>query len=151
MNLINEQIRAFLEETDLIASLANISAFIMQNYDQLNWAGFYFAKNGELVLGPFQGRPACTHIPFDKGVCGACYTSQKPQRIRDVLEFPGHIACDSASRSELCVPILMNGRCIAEIDLDAPVPDRFTEEMEKEMLQAAEDIASAFLQHHWSV
>ena len=123
----------------------------MQNYDQLNWAGFYFAKNGELVLGPFQGRPACTHIPFDKGVCCACYTSQKPQRIRDVLEFPGHIACDSASRSELCVPILMNGRCIAEIDLDAPVPDRFTEEMEKEMLQAAEDIASAFLQHHWSV
>ena len=151
MNLINEQIRAFLEEPDLIASLANISACIMQNYDQLNWAGFYFAKNGELVLGPFQGMPACTHIPFDKGVCGACYTSQKPQRIRDVLEFPGHIACDSASRSELCVPILMNGRCIAEIDLDAPVPDRFTEEMEKEMLQAAEDIASTFLQHHWSV
>ena len=92
-----------------------------------------------------------TKVGCGKGVCGACYTSQKPQRIRDVLEFPGHIACDSASRSELCVPILMNGRCIAEIDLDAPVPDRFTEEMEKEMLQAAEDIASAFLQHHWSV
>ncbi len=146
---MNEQIKAFLEEKDFIASLANISACIMQNYEGLNWAGFYFVKNGELVLGPFQGKPACTHIPFDKGVCGACYSFRKPQRVRDVLQFPGHIACDSASRSELCVPILLNARCIGEIDLDAPIPDRFNEQMEQEMLQAAEDIASAYLQHHW--
>ncbi|MBR2767571.1 MAG: GAF domain-containing protein, partial [Solobacterium sp.] len=114
-----------------------------------NWAGFYLVKNGELVLGPFQGKPACTHIPFDKGVCGLTYTSKLPQRVDDVLSFPGHIACDSASRSELCVPVLVNGECIMEIDLDAPEKNRFGEEEEKIMLQAARDIASASLQHRW--
>ncbi|MCR5229353.1 MAG: GAF domain-containing protein [Solobacterium sp.] len=149
MNIINEQIRAFLDEPDMIAALGNISACIMMNYENINWSGFYFAKNGELVLGPFQGKPACTHIPFDKGVCGKTYRDKAVQRIDDVLSFPGHIACDSASRSELCVPVIVSGECVAEIDLDAPVPCRFTETEEKEMLQAAEDIASAFLQHNW--
>ena len=149
MELINMQIRALLEEPDMIAALANLSACIKENYSDLNWAGFYIVRNGELVLGPFQGRPACTHIPFDRGVCGLTYTSMKPQRIDDVLSFPGHIACDSASRSELCVPVIAEGRCVMEIDLDSPLPARFSAQMEKEMLQAAEDIASAYLQHRW--
>lgn len=151
MNIVNEQIRAFLEEEDMIAALSNISACINMNYADLNWAGFYLVRNNELVLGPFQGKPACTHIPFAKGVCGLTYTSKKPQRVDDVLSFPGHIACDSASRSELCVPVLVNDACIGEIDLDAPVPSYFNEEHEKEMLQAAADIAASFLKHHWHI
>lgn len=149
MNILNEQIRALLEEPDMIASLSNLSACIKESWPDLNWTGFYLVKNGELVLGPFQGKPACTHIPFDKGVCGLAYTSKKAQRVDDVLSFPGHIACDSASRSELCVPVLVNERCVMEIDLDSPDLSRFDEEMENIMLQAAEDIASAYLQHGW--
>ncbi len=148
-NIINQQIKAFVDETDGIAALANISAVIKENYSGLNWSGFYITRGNELVLGPFQGKVACVHIPFDKGVCGRCYTERKAQRIDDVLSFPGHIACDSASRSELCVPIIVNDQVIGEIDLDAPVPSYFTEEMEKEMLQAARDIASAYQQHAW--
>ncbi len=149
MNLLNEQIRAFLEEPDMIAALANVSALIYDSVSTLNWAGFYFAKNGELVLGPFQGKPACTHIPYDRGVCGLTYTSRSAQLVNDVHQFRDHIACDSASRSELCVPVLLRERCIMEIDLDSPVPGRFDEELKTVMLQAAEDIASAALKHHW--
>ena len=150
MNILNEQIRAFLEEEDLIAALGNISACIMMSWENLNWAGFYLVKNGELVLGPFQGKPACTHIPFDKGVCGRCLREAAPQRVDDVLAFPGHIACDADSRSELCVPIIVNGQVAGEIDLDAPVPSRFSEEDEKIMIRAAQDIASAWTDHDWS-
>ncbi len=150
MNAINEMIRGFLEEPDMIAALANISACINVMYEGLNWAGFYLVKNDELVLGPFQGKAACTHIPFEKGVCGLTYRTRKAQRVDDVLAVKDHIACDCASRSELCVPVIVNHSVIAEIDLDAPVTAYFTEEMEKEMLLAAEDIASAFQQHHWS-
>ena len=146
---INAQIRALLEETDMIAALANVSACINENYDRLNWAGFYLVRNNELVLGPFQGKTACTHIPFDKGVCGACYSSASVQRIADVLAFPGHIACDSASRSELCVPIIVNGIVTGEIDLDSPEKERFTQDEEDEMVQAAADIAEAWLKHAW--
>jgi GAF domain-containing protein len=149
-NVINQQIKLFCDETDGIAALANISACIKENYDRLNWAGFYIVRGNELVLGPFQGKVACVHIPFDKGVCGRCCTTKEAQRIDDVLAFAGHIACDSASRSELCVPILINGQVIGEIDLDSPETNRFTEEMEKEMLEAADDIARAYLQHHWT-
>lgn len=149
MYILNEQIRAMLEEPDMIACLSNLSACIKETWPDLNWAGFYLVKDGELVLGPFQGKPACTHIPFDRGVCGLTCTSKKAQRVNDVLSFPGHIACDSASRSELCVPVLVNGECVMEIDLDSPAPGRFDLEMETIMLQAAEDIASAFLQHSW--
>ena len=146
---INEQIRLFLDEEDMIAALSNISACINENYDRLNWAGFYLVRNNELVLGPFQGRTACTHIPFDKGVCGKCYREAAAQRIDDVLAFPGHIACDSASRSELCVPIIVNGQVIGEIDLDSPEKCRFTEDEEAEMREAAEDIARAFINRGW--
>lgn len=150
MSLINEQIRSFLEEEDYIAALSNVSAVINENYDRLNWAGFYLVRHGELVLGPFQGKTACTHIAFENGVCGKCYRDAAPQRIDDVLSFPGHIACDSASRSELCVPIIVNGEVIGEIDLDSPFESRFTEKEEAEMVVAANDIAKAYLQHGWS-
>ena len=134
--LLIRQIESFIEE-DMIASLSNISACIMMNYDDLNWAGFYLVKNGELLLGPFQGKPACVHIPFDKGVCGKTYREKKTQRVDDVLRIQDHIACDSDSRSELCVPILINEECVAEIDLDSPSFSRFTEKEEKEMIQVA--------------
>ena len=148
---INAQIRSLLEESDMIAALANVSACINENYDRLNWAGFYLVRNDELVLGPFQGRTACTHIPFDKGVCGRCFREASSQKIDDVLSFPGHIACDSASRSELCVPVIVNGSVIAEIDLDSPCIERFTDDEVREMEEAAKDIADAFITHGWSV
>ena len=147
--IINSQIKLFCDETDCIAALANISACINENYHGLNWAGFYIARANELVLGPFQGKVACTHISFQKGVCGKCYITKQAQRIADVFAFPGHIACDSASRSELCVPIIVRDEVIAEIDLDAPKADYFTVDMEQEMLEAASDIAQAYLQHEW--
>lgn len=148
---INDQIRSFLNDPEMISSLANISSLIMFSYDQLNWAGFYFVKKDQLVVGPFQGKPACTPIPFDKGVCGRCFREQKVQRVDDVLAVKDHIACDSASRSELCVPVIVNNRVIMEIDLDSPISSRFDDDFETEMSQAAEDIAKAFLTHHWSI
>ena len=148
---INEQIQAFLNDPDMIASLANISSVIYYGYENLNWAGFYFVKNNQLIVGPFQGKPACTPIPFTKGVCGKCYREKSVQRIEDVLAIKDHIACDSASRSELCVPVVAEGEMLMEIDLDSPVPDRFDEDFEKETLKAADDIAKAYLQHNWKI
>ncbi|MBR2824865.1 MAG: GAF domain-containing protein [Solobacterium sp.] len=146
--LLIRQIESFIEE-DMIASLSNISACIMMNYDDLNWAGFYLVKNGELLLGPFQGKPACVHIPFDKGVCGKTYREKKTQRVDDVLRIQDHIACDSDSRSELCVPILINEECVAEIDLDSPSFSRFTEKEEKEMIQVAKLLSEAWIKYQW--
>lgn len=147
--VINQQIQGFLSDPDMIASLANISSAIYYGYSDLNWAGFYFVKGGQLIVGPFQGKPACTPIPFTKGVCGRCYREKAVQRIDDVLAVKDHIACDSASRSELCVPVIVNGEMVMEIDLDSPVASRFDDDFEKEMLKAADDIASAYLQHNW--
>ena len=147
--VINSQIQAFLCDPDMIASLANISSVIYNGYTDLNWAGFYFVKGGQLIVGPFQGKPACSPIPFTKGVCGRCYREKAVQRIDDVLAVKDHIACDSASRSELCVPVIVNGEMVMEIDLDSPIPSRFDDDFENEMLKAADDIASAFLQHQW--
>ena len=147
--VINQQIQGFLSDPDMIASLANISSVIYNGYTDLNWAGFYFVKGGQLIVGPFQGKPACSPIPFTKGVCGRCYREKAGQRIDDVLAVKDHIACDSASRSELCVPVIVNGEMVMEIDLDSPVPSRFDDDFENEMLKAADDIASAFLQHNW--
>ena len=118
--ILNKQICAFLEESDKIAALSNVSACIQMSYKNINWVGFYFVKDNQLVLGPFQGKPACTRIPFDKGVCGKCYRDKSVQRIDNVLTFSGHIACDCDSRSELCVPIIVNGKCVGEIDIDSP-------------------------------
>ena len=112
-------------ERDRIANAANLSALVYHGLPDLNWAGFYFFDGTELVVGPFQGLPACVRIPLDKGVCGAAASTRQTQRVADVHAFPGHIACDSASRSELVVPLFVGDTLIGVFDLDSPVPDRF--------------------------
>lgn len=120
------QARALLAgEPDRIANAANLSALLFHALPSLNWAGFYFFDGTELVVGPFQGQPACVRIPLDKGVCGAAASTRETQRIDDVHAFPGHIACDAASRSELVVPLLRNGELIGVLDLDSPETGRF--------------------------
>jgi GAF domain-containing protein len=113
-------------EPDPIANMANAAALIWESLPDLNWAGFYRNIGDELVLGPFQGRPACIRIPFGTGVCGAAAASLQVQRVDDVHAFPGHIACDAASQSELVVPIVRDGQLLAVLDLDSPSPGRFT-------------------------
>ena len=117
-------------EPDPIANMANLAALLWESLPDLNWAGFYRNLGGELVLGPFQGRAACIRIPFGKGVCGAAAESRAPQLVEDVHAFPGHIACDAASRSELVVPIVVDGALIGVLDLDSPSPARFDKEDE---------------------
>ena len=117
-------------EPDPIANMANAAALIWETLPDLNWAGFYRNVDGELVLGPFQGRAACIRIPFGKGVCGAAAETLQVQRVDDVHAFPGHIACDAASASELVVPIIRDRKLIAVLDLDSPSPGRFTQEDE---------------------
>ncbi|MGZ8346002.1 MAG: GAF domain-containing protein [Allosphingosinicella sp.] len=112
-------------EPDGIANMANVAALLWESLPDLNWAGFYRVVDGELVLGPFQGRPACLRIPFGKGVCGAAAATLEPQCVADVHAFPGHIACDAASRAELVVPLLASGALIGVLDLDSPSPGRF--------------------------
>ena len=112
-------------ESDRIANAANLSALIYHAVPDLNWAGFYLFDGTELVVGPFQGLPACVRIPLHKGVCGAAATERVTQRIDDVDAFPGHIACDSASRSELVVPLVKDGALIGVLDLDSPLLARF--------------------------
>lgn len=120
------QARALLHgERDRVANAANLSALVYHALPQLNWVGFYFFDGTELVVGPFQGQPACVRIALDKGVCGAAASTRRTQRVADVDAFPGHIACDSASRSELVVPLARDGELIGVFDLDSPVVDRF--------------------------
>jgi L-methionine (R)-S-oxide reductase len=112
-------------ESDGIANMANVAALVWQYLPDLNWSGFYRMVEGELVLGPFQGKAACIRIPLDKGVCGAAARTGQVQCVEDVHAFPGHIACDVDSRSELVAPIYRDGEVIAVIDLDSPIPSRF--------------------------
>ncbi|UMY63014.1 GAF domain-containing protein [Pseudomonas sp. LS.1a] len=127
-NLLAAQVQAlFADERDFIANAAQFSAFLYNHVDNLNWAGFYLNRNEELVLGPFQGQVACVRIPFSKGVCGAAAATRQTQRVEDVHAFPGHIACDSASNSELVIPLVKEGRLIGVLDLDSPKPGRFSE------------------------
>ncbi|KEZ71274.1 MULTISPECIES: GAF domain-containing protein [Pseudomonas] len=127
--LLAAQLEALLaDERDFIANAAQFSAFLYTQLDDLNWAGFYLNRNEELVLGPFQGQIACVRIPFGRGVCGEAAQSRQTQRVQDVHEFPGHIACDSASNSELVVPLIKEGRLIGVLDLDSPSVGRFNEE-----------------------
>lgn len=111
-----------------IANLANAAALLYHTLDGLNWAGFYLLEGGTLVLGPFQGRPACIEIPVGRGVCGAAAAGDKTQLVPDVHQFPGHIACDSASNSEIVVPIHAGGKLVGVLDLDSPRIGRFTQE-----------------------
>jgi len=115
-------------ERDLIANAANFSSLIFHALPDLNWAGFYFAKDGELVLGPFQGRPACIRIALGQGVCGTAAAKCATVIVPDVHEFPGHIACDSASNSEIVVPLMKGEKFLGVLDLDSPLPARFNDE-----------------------
>tara|TARA_R110001606_G_scaffold10816_9_gene46734 strand:+ start:33069 stop:33554 length:486 start_codon:yes stop_codon:yes gene_type:complete len=129
-------------EPDAIANMANISALIWQYVPGLNWAGFYRVIDDELVLGPFQGKTACIRIAIGAGVCGAAAATGEVQRVADVHAFPGHIACDADSRSELVVPVLKDGAVIAVLDLDSPLPDHFRPEDEAGMVRLIEAIAN---------
>ena len=138
-----EQARALLHgESDRIANAANLAALVYHALPTLNWVGFYFYDGTELVVGPFQGLPACVRIPLDKGVCGAAARTRSTQRIEDVHAFPGHIACDSASRSELVVPLERDGALVGVFDLDSPVPARFDVEDQ----EGLEKIARLFVE-----
>jgi len=126
---LQRQLQALLDgERDGLANLAQFCALIFQSLPGLNWAGFYLLRGGTLVLGPFQGRIACVRIPVGKGVCGTCAATLRPQVVPDVHAFAGHIACDSASNSELVLPVLARGRLLAVFDLDSPLKGRFDEE-----------------------
>ncbi len=126
--MLAAQVEALLAgERNLVANAAQLSAFIYQEVPDLNWAGFYFVEGeDQLLLGPFRGKVACMRIPFSKGVCGAAARERRTQRVEDVHAFPGHIACDAASRSELVVPLVQGGRLIGVLDLDSPHPGRFS-------------------------
>ncbi len=125
-------------EPDPVANMANAAALIWETLPDLNWAGFYRNVGGELVLGPFQGRPACIRIAFGQGVCGAAAATFEVQRVDDVAAFPGHIACDAASASELVVPIVRDGELLAVLDLDSPTRARFDADDEAGCVRLAE-------------
>lgn len=128
-NLLNKQAEALLlGEADLIAAMANFTALLYENISDVNWLGFYIYKNGQLVLGPFQGKVACNRIPFGKGVCGTAALNKRTERIANVHEFSGHIACDSASNAEIVIPVCHKDQLIAVLDIDSPLFNRFDEE-----------------------
>ncbi|MCU7558372.1 GAF domain-containing protein [Macrococcus capreoli] len=141
---LNQMLDALLSgEDDIVSHLANASALLNEFLTDVNWVGFYTMKNGQLQLGPFQGKPACVTIPVGKGVCGTAVSERKTMRIKDVHAFPGHIACDAASQSEIVVPIIINNEVFGVLDIDAPIQDRFTEQ-DHEGLEAFVDV----LQRH---
>ncbi|ACC97663.1 Putative GAF sensor protein [Elusimicrobium minutum Pei191] len=129
MEIILKQIEMLLSpEIDAVANMANTAAVIFNSLPRLNWAGFYILKGDKLVLGPFQGKPACVRISLGKGVCGVSARERKTLVVSDVHEFPGHIACDSASQSEIVVPIIKNGTLFGVLDIDSPIKNRFSDE-----------------------
>jgi GAF domain-containing protein len=140
-----QSLRGLLEgERDITANAANTAALLAMLLPDLNWAGFYFTRDaGELVLGPFQGKPACVRIPAGRGVCGAAAAAGRSVLVRDVHEFPGHIACDTASQSELVVPLIVGGRVMGVIDLDSPLVGRFDAEDQRGIEQVAAIFAAA--------
>ena len=136
--LLLAQLQAVTEsERDTIANLSNTSAVLNMNLESINWVGFYLVRKEQLVLGPFQGKPACIRIDFGKGVCGTAAQTGATQLVENVHEFPGHIACDGASNSEIVIPIRHNGRLVAVLDIDSPVFGRFTPEDQKGLEQCA--------------
>lgn len=135
------QVRALTEGVPhVISNLANTSAAIWQEMENINWAGFYLLEQGKLVLGPFQGKPACIEIPVGKGVCGAAVKEKRTIRVEDVHAFPGHIACDSASNSEIVVPIFKNETIYGVLDIDSPYVARFTEEDQRGLEQLVREL-----------
>ena len=127
-------------EPHYVAALSNISALLFESMDRINWAGFYLMDRGSLLVGPFQGKTACIRIEIGKGVCGTAVKENRIQRIADVHSFPGHIACDSASRSEIVLPLHNNEKIVGVLDIDSPDPDRFSEADEKGLEVLAEKI-----------
>ncbi|WP_066505455.1 GAF domain-containing protein [Abyssisolibacter fermentans] len=128
-NFINMKLTGLIcEEKDWLANLSNATALLGYMLDDINWVGFYLLKNNELVLGPFQGKPACTHIQMGKGVCGTAALNRKIQIVENVQEFPGHIACDSESKSEIVIPIISGNKLIGVLDIDSPILSRFDKE-----------------------
>jgi len=126
--LLAQQAQSLIEgEPDLTANLANISALLNMSFDNINWVGFYLLKDDQLVLGPFQGNVACVRIALDQGVCGTAFSTNTIQRIADVHQFDGHIACDAASQSEIVLPLNIDGKTIGVLDIDSPITDRFSE------------------------
>ncbi|KOE80838.1 GAF domain-containing protein [Vibrio aestuarianus] len=145
---LTKQALALLEsETDLIANLSNLSALLNMELEDLNWVGFYLIKDGELVLGPFQGQPACVRIPLGRGVCGTAAASNTVQRIYDVHVFEGHIACDAASNSELVIPFSINGNVAGVLDIDSPSIGRFSEIDEKGLTELMVEIEKLLNSH----
>ncbi len=142
---MHQSLQALLQnEDDPVSAMANASALINQSLPDINWVGFYLLRGDTLVLGPFQGNVACTRIQIDRGVCGACIRENKTQRVDDVHAFPGHIACDERSRSELVAPLrTADGRPFGVLDIDSPVAARFSEEDARELEHAAQTIAAA--------
>ena len=133
------QARALLAgQRDRIANAANLSSLLFHALDRVNWAGFYFLKDGQLVVGPFQGKPACVTIPLGRGVCGTAAATGAIQRVADVHAFAGHIACDADSRSEIVLPLFDGDRLLGVLDIDSPVPDRFGESEERILAEIAE-------------
>src|SRR5574342_157420 len=127
-DLLIKQLKALIEdEKNTIANLSNASALLNQFLDRVNWTGFYLMEDGELVLGPFQGLPACVRIPLGKGVCGTAASKRETVRVEDVHSFPGHIACDAASQSEIVVPMIKDGKLLGVLDIDSPETNRFDE------------------------
>lgn len=127
--MLGKQLDALLEgESNLTANLSNASALLNQFLERINWVGFYLMEDGELVLGPFQGLPACVRIQVGKGVCGTAVAEKKTMLIEDVHAFPGHIACDAASQSEIVIPLIKDGNVIGVLDIDSPELSRFTKE-----------------------
>ena len=138
------QARALLEgERDPVANAANLASLVFHTLPELNWAGFYWMKGGELVLGPFQGKPACVRIAVGRGVCGTAVKERRTIVVPDVNAFPGHIACDSASRSELVVPVLKQGTVLGVLDLDSPMPSRFGDAEARALERLVADFVAA--------
>lgn len=135
--LVSQAAALLQGQRDRIANAANLSALLYHALEQVNWVGFYFLKQGRLIVGPFQGKPACVTIPLGKGVCGTAAATRSVQRVADVHRFEGHIACDSASRSEIVLPLLRAGELLGVLDVDSPVENRFDEDDERLLTEIA--------------
>ncbi|WP_341495461.1 GAF domain-containing protein [Photobacterium damselae subsp. damselae] len=138
---LTQQAFALIEgEKDLIANISNISALLNMELEDINWVGFYLLKDDQLVLGPFQGKPACVRIPVGRGVCGTAVSEKKVQRVADVHAFPGHIACDAVSNSEIVLPLIVSGEVIGVLDIDSPSLSRFDQNDELGLIYFIEEL-----------
>jgi L-methionine (R)-S-oxide reductase len=144
-DLVKKQLKALLEdEKNQVANLSNASALLNQFLDRINWVGFYLMDEKELVLGPFQGLPACVRIPVGRGVCGTAVQRKETILVEDVHQFPGHIACDAASQSEIVIPLLKNGEVIGVLDIDSPEKGRF-DEVDKQKLEEFVEVLMTYI------